>query len=115
MTDYEQCFDELTADSIEFNVYANINDTIEMLMKLKKKLYSVDCKNILIYNEFQTEIWIIQDIIKKINHVLNVICKEDNVNDDDKNKPNKNKKKPNKNKSLNKNKSKLNKKGGGKR
>jgi len=94
MTDYEQCFDELTADSIELNVYANINDTIEMLMKLKKKLYSIDCKDILIYNEFQTEIWIIEDIIKKINHVLNVICKEkDNISEDNnKTKPNKNKK-----------------------
>jgi len=94
MTDYEQCFDELTADSIELNVHANINDTIEMLMKLKKKLYSIDCKDILIYNEFQTEIWIIEDIIKKINHVLNVICKEkDHVSDDNnKTKLNKNKK-----------------------
>jgi len=101
MTDYEQCFDELTADSIEMNVYANINDTIEMLMKLKKKLYSIDCKDILIYNEFQTEIWIIEDIIKKINHVLNVICKEKDHTSEDNNKtkPNKNKKKLNKNKS----------------
>jgi len=94
MTDYEQCFDELTADSIEMNVHANINDTIEMLIKLKKKLYSIDCKDILIYNEFQTEIWIIEDIIKKINHVLNVICKEkDHASEDNnKTKPNKNKK-----------------------
>ena len=100
MTDYEQCFDELTCDSVELNVYANINDTIEMLLKLKKKLYSVDCKDILIYNEFQVEIWIIQDIIKKINHVLNVICKEDHISEDNnKTKPNKNKKKSNTSKS----------------
>jgi len=99
MTDYEQCFDELMADSIKYGVYDDIDNTIEMLMKLKKKFYSVDCKDILIYNEFQTEIWIIQDIIKKINHVINVICKEDNVNEDDKTKPNKNKKKSNTSKS----------------
>jgi hypothetical protein len=93
MNDYEQCFDELTIDSIELNVYANINDTIEMLMKLKKKLYSVDCKNILIYNEFQVQLWIIQDIIKKMNHIVNVICKEDQVSEhNNKTKTNKNKK-----------------------
>jgi len=93
MTDYEQCFDELTADSIEMNVYASINDTIEMLMKLKKKLYSVDCKDILLYNEFQTEVWIMQDLIKTINHVINVICKEKDHTSEDNNKTKQNKNK----------------------
>jgi len=108
MTDYEQCFDELTADSIELNVYSSINDTIEMLMKLKKKLYSVDCKDILLYNEFQTEIWIMQDLIKTINHVLNIRCKKDDVlnvmhkKEDNVSKGN-NKTKPNKNKKVVKN------------
>jgi len=94
MSDNEQCFDELMVDSIKYGVFDDIDNTIEMLMKLKKKLNSFDCKNsILIYSEFQTEIWIIEDIIKKINHVLNVICKEEDHIDEDNNKTKQNKNK----------------------
>jgi hypothetical protein len=82
MSENEQCFDELMVDSIKYDVFNDIDNTIEMLMKLKKKLYSLDCKNILLYNEFQVEVWIIQDLIKKINHVLNVICKEEKNGDE---------------------------------
>jgi len=74
----KQCFDELMVNSIKYGVYNDIDDTIEMLMKLRKKFHSFrfDCENdILLYNEFQTEIWIVQDIIKKINKTLNLQCK----------------------------------------
>ena len=77
MSNNEQCFDELMVSNIKDDVFNNIDKTIEMLMKLKKKLYSIDCEDILLYNEFEVEVWIIQDLIKKINHVLNVICKEE--------------------------------------
>jgi len=99
MNDNEQCFDELMADSIKYGVFDDIDNTIEMLIKLKKKLNSFDCDNsILIYNEFQAEIWIIQDIINKINKTLGLVCEKHHIEEDNKPKSNENKKKPNKSK-----------------
>jgi hypothetical protein len=80
----KQCFDELMVNSIKYGVYNDIDNTIEMLMKLRKKFHSFrfDCENdVLLYNEFQTEIWIIQDIIKKINKILNLQCKREIATD----------------------------------